>query len=444
MLYCGQDADAVAVRMSHGVDLPEKIGKYEILGIAGRGAMGVVYHGHDPFFDREVAIKTTQQLAGNDDEHRMARRMLFNEARAARELDHGAILQVFDAGEHEGEPYVVMEYVPDATTLREFCRPDNLLPLERAVEVIYICAKALDYAHRRGVIHRDIKASNIMLTRDGRVKIGDFGIARMDSVETTEILGKVGSPRYMSPEQLTEKPLTAQTDLYSLGVVLYELLAGRPAFEGKSFADLARRILSGTTQPVATWRPEVPAALDDVVRQAIARAPEHRYASGMDMAADLAAVYGSLEREPEQLAPDTRFEMARDLHFFNDFSDDELREVVNACQWRRFAFGERIIREGNMEHAFYVLVNGDVSVSKGGQRVATLSVGSCFGEMGFLARTTRTASVHARDDVIVITANADMLARLPTTVQLRFNQAMVQTLVDRLASTTERLSKFLP
>jgi len=429
--------------MSQVVEIPEKIGKYEILGIAGHGAMGVVYHGHDPFFDRDVAIKTTRELAGDDYANMMARRMLFNEARAAGDLDHGAIVQIYDAGEHEGEPYVVMEYVPEATTLRELCRPDDLLALDRAVEIAYICAKALDYAHRRGVVHRDIKARNIMLTREGQVKIGDFGIARMDSVETTEILGKVGSPRYMSPEQLLEKPLTAQTDIYSLGVVLYELLTGRPAFEERSFADLARRILHGMPEPITTWRHDVPQALQDVVRRAMAKRPDDRYESGLEMAADLAALHGSLEHPPEALAAGARFELARGLAFFNEFSDDELRDVVRTCEWRRFAFGERIIREGNMEHAFYVLVSGDVSVSKGGQRVATLGPGSCFGEMGFLVRTTRTASVHARDEVIAMTANADMLAGLPAPVQLRFNQAMVHTLVDRLASTTERLSKFL-
>jgi serine/threonine protein kinase len=209
-------------------ELPEKIDKYEILGVAGRGAMGVVYHGHDPFFDRDVAIKTTQSLS-RASEHAFARTMLFNEARAAQQLDHGAILQVFDAGEFAGEPYVVMEYVPEAVTLREHCSVDNLLVLEKAVEIIHTCARALEHAHRRGIIHRDIKTSNILLTSDGRVKIGDFGIAKIDAAEITEILGTVGSPRFMSPEQFMERPLTRQTDIYSLGAVLYELLAGRPS-----------------------------------------------------------------------------------------------------------------------------------------------------------------------------------------------------------------------
>ncbi len=429
--------------MSEGTELPEKIGKYEILGLAGRGAMGVVYHGHDPFFDREVAIKTTQLLSGAHENQGLARKMLFNEARAARELDHGAILQVFDAGEHDGEPYVVMEYVPDATTLREHCRANNLLPVERAVEIIYICAKALDYAHRRGVIHRDIKASNVMLTRDGRIKIGDFGIAKLDAVEITEILGTVGSPRYMSPEQLTDRPATAQSDLYALGVLMYELLTGRTPFEGRTFADLARRILTDSPVAVHTLRPDVPPALAAVVTRAMQKKPTDRYASGLEIAADLTALYSELDRPPAELPPQTRFRMLRAVRFFNDFSDDELREVLQACQWQRFAPGERIIREGNMEHTFHVLVSGDVAVSKGESRVSTLSAGACFGEMGFLSRTTRTATIHARGDVVTLMANSDLVSRLSASAQVRFNQAFVQTLVDRLTSTTERLSKFL-
>lgn len=429
--------------MSDDLDLPERIGKYEILGIAGRGAMGVVYHGHDPFFDRDVAIKTTRHQVVADTGQAMARKMLFNEARAAGNLDHGAIVQIFDAGEHEGEPYVVMEFVAESTTLRDYCRVDNLLPVDRAVEIIYICARALAHAHRKGVMHRDIKASNIMLTRDGRVKIGDFGIARSENDDITEVLGALGSPRYMSPEQLMEKPLSTRTDIYSLGVVMYELLTGYPAFEGKTIAELSRRIVSEPPKPIPAIRPDIPEALEAIVERAIRKDPEERYASGLDMASDLAAVTTHLEDAPDELPAQAKFELARRLAFFNEFSDDELRSVVAACPWKRFTSGERIIREGNMEHAFYVLVSGDVSVSKGGTRVGTLSTGSVFGEMGFVSRATRSATIHARDDAIVMTANAQSLSVLPAAIQLRFTQTFLQTLVDRLASTTERLSKFL-
>ncbi|MFT5172311.1 MAG: serine/threonine protein kinase [Gammaproteobacteria bacterium] len=143
--------------MSNVPELLEKIGRYEILSIAGRGAMGVVYHGYDPFFDREVAIKITQALSEASSAHAVARKMLITDAQAAGNLDHGTIVEVLDVGEFENEPYVVMEYVAEARTLKEHCYADNLMPQERAAALIHHCARGLDHAHQHGVIHRDIK-----------------------------------------------------------------------------------------------------------------------------------------------------------------------------------------------------------------------------------------------------------------------------------------------
>ena len=429
--------------MDHSAYLPEKIDKYEILGIAGRGAMGVVYHGHDPFFDRDVAIKTTQNLGRKSAEHTIARKMLFNEARAARALDHATILQVYDAGEFQGEPYVVMEYVPRATTLKEHCQSGYLLSTERAVAIVHSCARALDHAHQRGVVHRDIKASNILLTEDGQPKIGDFGIATVDTVESTEILGTVGSPRYMSPEQFMEQPLTARTDLYSLGVVLYELLTGQAAFEGRTFAELARKIMTVMPPPVSEVRPDVPAELSTVVERAIAKRPDDRFQSGAEFAEALTTVFGQMDLSGKYLTEELKYRLARDLAFFEDFSDQELREFASACSWQCLEPGARIIREGNMERSCYIVVSGEVAVSKGGHRIGTLGRGSCFGEMGFLSRAGRSATVHARGEVTVLVAEMPVVSTLSATVQLRFNQRVVHAVVDRLASTTERLSKFL-
>ena len=161
---------------STAMTTPEQIGKYAITGVAGRGNMAVVYIGHDPFTDRDVAIKLCPVTAGSD--FKIVRKLFFNEAHTAGSLDHPNILSVQDGGEHEGCPYIVMEYIHGADTLRSYISPRSLLPITRVVEILYQCAKALDYAHRRGVIHRDIKPSNIMLTHDGNVKIGDFGIAQ--------------------------------------------------------------------------------------------------------------------------------------------------------------------------------------------------------------------------------------------------------------------------
>ncbi|MDX1513558.1 MAG: serine/threonine-protein kinase, partial [Gammaproteobacteria bacterium] len=199
-------------------ELPQKFGKYHVLGLAGRGNMGVVYLGYDPFADRQVAIKVSaapDPLDGTSS--RLARKLFFNEAHMAGVLEHPNILRILDAGEEGGEPYIVMEFVEGGNTLQPFCDPENLLPVPEVADIVARCAKALDYAHCRGVIHRDIKPTNIMRTPEGDVKIGDFGVAQRTMADTTHVMGILGSPRYMSPEQIREETISGQTDLYSLG-----------------------------------------------------------------------------------------------------------------------------------------------------------------------------------------------------------------------------------
>lgn len=227
-------------------ELPEKFGKYHVLGLAGRGNMGVVYVGYDPFADRDVAIKVSNvEEKLEDTAARQARKLFFNEAHMAGLLNHPNILKIFDAGVEDGEPYIVMEYVEQGETLLEYCDPATLLPVPRVAAIIAKCARAIDYAHRQGVIHRDIKPSNIMQTPDGEVKIGDFGIAHRTLADDTHVLGIVGTPRYMSPEQVQEEKITGQTDIYSLGVVMFELLTGRVPFPVANLSRLIHQIEIG-------------------------------------------------------------------------------------------------------------------------------------------------------------------------------------------------------
>ncbi|MGH8596393.1 MAG: serine/threonine-protein kinase, partial [Gammaproteobacteria bacterium] len=189
-------------------DLPKKIGKYDVIDVLGRGAMGVVYRGHDPYVDRPVAIK----LATNADVEStqgVARRMFINEARSAGRLDHPNVLKVYEAGEENDQPYMVMEYIDGGDTLRNYCKRDTLLDLSKVLRIVRQASDALDYAHKQGVLHRDIKPANIMLTKDGVAKIGDFGIARRMGVDQTQIVGWFGSPLYMSPEQARDQEITS-------------------------------------------------------------------------------------------------------------------------------------------------------------------------------------------------------------------------------------------
>jgi len=232
-------------------NIPERIGKYFIINEVGRGSTGTVYLSHDPYYGRDVAIKVYNIEAGGDDEHaRIARKMFLSEAHMVGMLQHPNILPIFDAGEENGHCYIVTEHVHGARTLAAYCRPDNLLRLDDVVEIMFKCAKALHYAHTRGVIHRDIKPSNIMLTTDSDVRIIDFGIALVAGSDISRIEGIAGSPSYMSPEQVQSLDLTSRSDLYSLGAVMYELLTGVRPFRAGNLAKLLHQIVYATPAPI--------------------------------------------------------------------------------------------------------------------------------------------------------------------------------------------------
>jgi len=221
-------------------DIPAKIGKYDVISVLGRGAMGVVYRGYDAYVDRPVAIKLASQVDAEGEE--MARRLFVNEARSAGRLDHPNVLKVYEAGEENGRPYMVMEYIEGGDTLRNHCASERMLPVEQVLRIIRQTADALGYAHRLGVLHRDIKPANIMLTQSGVAKLGDFGIARRDGADQTQIVGWFGSPLYMSPEQARDMEITLQSDLFSLGAVFYELLSGAPPFAAKGLTGLIQKV----------------------------------------------------------------------------------------------------------------------------------------------------------------------------------------------------------
>lgn len=413
--------------------------------------MGIVYAGYDPFEDRDVAVKVCRIPEDTGQELRkITRKIFFNEAHSAGALKHPNILQVYDAGEENDEPYIVMEFVKGGETLKDFTDPETILPTKSVVEIFYQCAKALDYAHRHGVIHRDIKPTNIMRTSEGDVKIADFGVAHNATGDATQVMGIMGSPRYMSPEQVREEDLTNKTDLYSLGIVAFELLTGRPPFPATSIPQLIRKIINEPAPSVCEMRPDLPVRLDRILRKVLEKDPAKRFGSGQELAAELAGVFGELEDEGERLGDTVveltqtkKFEIARGLEFFNEFSDEEIDEVVRACSWQSYQSGEKIIREGTSDRAFFILAAGDVRISIKDKPIASLSMGACFGEMGYIGRTRRTATVLAEGDVSVLKVDATLLDQTSTVTQLRFNQVFMKILLDRLAHTSDRLADMI-
>jgi serine/threonine protein kinase len=419
--------------------LPAHIDKYEIVRLLGRGATSSVYLAYDAFTERQVAIKhfSTDFIA--DPEHGQTfRKMIATEASLAGRLNHPHIVGIYDAARGEENCYIVMEYV-DGETLEKYGQPDQLLPVEKVIEIIFKCALALDFASRNGVIHRDIKPANIMLCQNGDVKIADFGAAVLTKSDATQVVG-VGSPSYMSPEQVRMDALNHQTDIYSLGVVMFKLLTGRLPFEAESNYALTHKILNEEAPDIRSLRSLLPQRLTQIVAKAMHKDLGDRYQNWREFARDLARL-ASLDLPQESISDTEKFNALRELPFFKDFGEVELWEVLRISVWGRVPAGTYLVHEGDEGNFFFIIAAGEVRVTKAGRDLGVKQAGHCFGEMCYIRQgaIARTATVMANTPVTLLKIKANALGSASESCQLSFNRAFLSILVDRLAEADTEL-----
>src|SRR5271157_3615506 len=278
-----------APRAPMGDRRSERFGRYEILAELGRGAMGVVYKARDPKINRVVAVKTISLAGQSPQEEREYRERFFREAEAAGRLSHPGIVTIFDVGEEPETraPYIVMEFVGGESLDKLLSRDDHKLPLETALQLTLELADALDYAHGQGVVHRDLKPANILITEDGHAKIADFGVAKLNLANYT-LAGRVlGTPAYMSPEQLNGDAVDGRSDLFSLGVVLYTMVTGHRPFQGNSALTVSFKVVNRDPLAATLLNAELPKGLDFIIDRAIAKEPALRYQRGLEMVLDI-------------------------------------------------------------------------------------------------------------------------------------------------------------
>ncbi len=417
---------------------PDRIGKYYVVHEVGRGSTGTVYLSHDPFYGRDVAIKLYHTTDGNDAEGRNARRMFLGEAKMVGKLQHPNIVPIYDAGEEEGRRYVVTEHIHAARTLGQYCRAGSLLPVDQVVSLMYKCAKALHYAHSRGVIHRDVKPSNILLTQDGDVRIVDFGIALVADSDVSRLEGVAGSPAYMSPEQVQGQELDARSDLYSLGAVMYEMLCGQRPFRAGALGKLLRQVVQQAPEPLRELRPEIPEELAQVVNRALEKDPNDRYRTGNEFAAELTRMHQRLRTTQGEIDDEERFAELRRLRFFHDFSHSEIREVMRAGVWCEYQAGETVLRPDEIDDRFYVVVTGAVRISRGGEAVGVIPAGGCFGEASYAEGSRRDTGADAQEPVTLLKVTATLLEQTSISCQLRFNKVFLRELIGRLQRSRKK------
>jgi len=445
-----QPAPSPAPADGHDPTLPSHIGKYRVLRRLGEGATAEVFLCHDDFKGQDVAIKRVRarelgDVAGN----RYSDRFFAAEAALAGRLNHPNVVQIFDAVPDPVAPYLVMEYVP-GSTLRPYCRADQLLPLELVVEIGFKCAMALGYVYRQGLIHRDVKPANLLAVLNNGtitdVKITDFGsVLNLDS-EVTQIY-RVGSLAYMSPEQLDGDTLDCRADMYSLGAVLYHLIAGRPPFDAQVQSAMVQQIYHVQPGPLGALRDGVSPGLDAMVQRALAKHPADRYANWEEFAQALSGLITNQQVPRGQLQgvlDSERFNLLRSLDFFSSFGDVELWEVVHRAKWQRFQFGHALYRKGEEGNSFHILAQGAVEVFRDGKKVAELGSGTSIGEMAYLAPNPELKR-HSTDVIVTepattISFTPDTLMQISPGCRHLFDAAFIRVLVRRLHVAHEALA----
>ena len=427
-----------------------KIGKYDLIREIGRGATATVFLGRDPFAKRDVAIKiASPEILRHPERGKLYTHLFLNESSLVGKLSHPHIVQIYDAVVAESLCYIVMEYV-EGGTLEDYCTPGRLLSIERIVELIFKCTRALDFAFRIGITHRDIKPANILFSGKspdaGDIKISDFGAAIIiDGLDRTQVSG-IGSPAYMSPQQVRELPLDHQTDIYSLGVVMYQLLTGQLPFQARNNYNIVYQIINSEPTRPSALRREIPPVLDAIVARAMAKDTKARYATWEAFAHDLAQAFRQkqLNTPSRDFADSEKFDTLRELPFFVDFSDVEIWEVLRFSHWSTIPPGVAVMRDGDHGDFFCFLAEGELKVIKGSRILNLLTTGDCFGEMAVISKGTQTrgADIIALTESKIVTVKGDALRKASDACRMHFYQSFLEVLAGRLALANARLAAF--
>ena len=421
-----------------------RLGKFELRRVLGKGASGTVYLALDTFSGQDVALKVLEpEVVAADDFDRTHTRQFMNEASLAGRISHPHIATILEAAvDEQGGGYIAIEYVPGGD-LAQFTESGQQLDVEDAIEIAFKCCGALDYAFRQGIVHRDIKPANIMLATGTHVKVADFGAASLHKAQESEV-ALVGSPLYMSPEQITRQPLTYHSDMFALGVVLYELFTGRRPFAGNSVLELFHAIRYKDPLAPSVLRPGISADVDEILARMLAKTVGGRYPTWADLARDLADA-GRLKTPQAVISDREKFVALRRNAVLARLDDAEIWEMVHAGRWTRLRAGSVIVGEGDLGSSLFFLGSGSAKVMKQGKLLNVLQTGEYFGEMAYIKEGAlpRQATAVAATNVLLAEFEPAALQQVSKNCQLQLTTALLHSLVDRLALTNERLTRVM-
>lgn len=419
--------------------MQERIGKFELRNLLGEGASGKVYLAFDTFSEQEVALKVLDpgMFSGEGDEKTRLHQFV-NEASLAGKLSHPHIATILEASVNDESGYIAIEYVPGGD-LTQYTAADKLLPAADAIEIAFKCCGALDYAFKQGIVHRDLKPANIMVVSGTDIKVVDFGAAFLHKAQATQI-ADIGSPLYMSPEQIRGKELGYQSDMFALGVVLYELFTGRWPFVATNLHDLFKAVMTDEPAAPSSLRAVLDKDIDHILLKMLAKEPADRYASWADLALELADI-GHLSIYKQKIPDSEKFLTMRRIPVLKSLSDAEIWEMVHAGRWSRIPPRKTIIREDEPGSTLCFLASGEVKVTKQDKLLDMLRSGEYFGEMGYVKKgeMPRHATVESSTDVLLAEFEPAALEKVSTGCRLQLTFALLHAMVDRLAFADSRL-----
>jgi len=406
------------------MDLSLQVGKYDVQKAIGKGATGTVYLARDTFTGREVALKTIEPEVFRDPEFGTVYRSQFqNEASLAGKLRHPHIVAILDAVVQQDSGYIAMEYVKGGDLSKHVSR-DKLLPVADVLQIAFKCCGALEFAAREGIVHSDIKPANLMIAEGTEVKISDFGAAYLRKSQVVQTAA-MGSPYYMSPEQIAGKELNFHSDMYSLGVSLYELLTGKKPFTGETIEMLVQRIQNQDPIPPSTARSGLPKSVDSIVlRAALSRVVQQTL--------------------PPGVVPDSeKYVALRKVEMLAALSDTEFWELARASDWARIGPNQTIVNENAKGKSFYFIGKGQAKVTRQGRLLNMINEGECFGEMAYIrgGEVPRNATVDSVTELLLAKFRPDAFNKMSVGAQLYLTRALARNLADRLELANSRIGR---
>src|SRR5258705_5290596 len=422
------------------LDLSLQVGKYDVQKMLGKGATGTVYLAKDTFTGKNVALKTIEPEVFRDPEFGTVYRSQFlNEASLAGKLRHPHIVAILDAVVESDSGYIAMEIVSGGD-LAQFVKPDKLLPVEDVLQIGFKCCGALEYAFAQGIVHRDIKPANIMIVSGTDVKIADFGAAFLRKSQVVQTAA-MGSPFYMSPEQIEGKELTLHSDMYVLGVVLYERLAGKRPFVADSLEALVKKILLENPAPPSSLRKGLPKDIDLAMLKLLGKKPDHRFATWNELAFELSRL-GALVLPPGAIPDSEKFVSLKRVPMLSGLSDAEIWELARAGKWSRGPRAQNIVREGETGESVFFAAKGEVKIVRQNRLINMVNTGEFFGEMAFIwgGELPRHATADAMTDLLLTEFDPAAVNQMSLGAQLQLVKALTRNVVDRLALANQRLA----